>query len=105
MSNLAIIGDSTSVMGFRPLGLDIYAFKDGEELRQAFPEILASDHDIIFITEKFYEAVTDLVRPLKDAQLPAVVPIPGVSGPIGLGRREIDALIEMAVGMQVKTKS
>jgi V/A-type H+/Na+-transporting ATPase subunit F len=103
MSNMAIVGDSTSVMGFRPLGIDIYAFAEAESMREAFPGILAGGHDIIFITEEFYEAVSDLAAPLKEAPLPAIVPIPGVSGSMGLGRRKIDALIEMAVGVQVKT--
>ena len=102
MSNLAVIGDSTSVMGFRALGVDVYAFDDVEEMRSAFPEILRGDRAVIFITEVFYEAVGDMVGTVKDAIKPAVVPIPGVSGSTGAARRGIDKLIEMAVGVQIK---
>ena len=102
MSKLAVIGDSTSVLGFRPLGIDAFVFTDGDSLASALPDILAGDYGVIFITEPLYEGVAAQLNTVIGAVAPAVLPIPGVAGPTGAGRRELDRLIELAVGAAIE---
>lgn len=102
MSNLAVIGDSTSVLGFRPLGIDTFVFADADSLALSLADILAGNYAVIFITEPLYEGVAEILDESKAATTPAVLPIPGVAGPTGAGRRELDKLIETAVGAAIK---
>lgn len=102
MSKLAVIGDSTSVLGFRPLGIDAFVFADGDSLMSALPEILTGDYGVIFITEPLYEAAGAVLDEVMRAIAPAVLPIPGVAGPTGAGRRELERMIELAVGTAIK---
>lgn len=98
MSNVAVVGDSTTVLAFRPLGVDVYAFDVPEDIFEEWPGILARDYAIIIMTEPIFVAAESLVKPLERATAPAVLPVPSVSGTTGLGQERMRKLVEMVVG-------
>ncbi len=101
MSNIAFIGDSTSALGWMPLGVDILSFNDPADLAAAMPEIAGAGYAVIFITEPLYDAVEPDLAELVEAPTPAVVPVPGAGEGTGAGRRGIEKLIEAAVGARL----
>ena len=104
MSKMAVIGDSTSVLGFKPIGVATYSIDDPAEVADIWPSVLAADYAIIFMTEPVFEAAQALIKQIEAKPTPAVTAIPSTAGSIGAGRRYIKALVERAVGASVKTK-
>ena len=104
MSKMAVLGDSTSVLGFKPIGIATYALDDPAEVAEIWPAVLAGDYAIIFMTEPVFEAAQPLIKQIETRTTPAVTAIPSTAGSIGAGRRYIKALVERAIGASIKTK-
>ena len=101
MSNIAFIGDSTSALGWMPLGVDILSLSDPADLMAAISEIAGAGYAVIFITEPLYDAVAPDLAELGEALTPALVPVPGAGKGTGAGQRAIEQLIEAAVGARL----
>jgi len=98
MSNIAVVGDSTTALAFRSLGIDAYSFDEPEAVIDYWPRIVERGYAVIIMTEPIIAAAEALVSPLAIEVLPAVVPIPSVAGSTGWGREQIDKLVEMVIG-------
>lgn len=105
MPKAAIIGDKTSVLGFKALGLDSYALIKPEDGRDIWPKIKEQGYSVIFITEPVYEAMEDLLKEVSGQIKPAVTIIPAVAGGKGLGMEKIRRIVEKAVGVDIFGKS
>ncbi len=101
MSKIAVVGDRTSVIGFRGLGFDTYDVDEPAKVRELWPKILTEDYDVIFVTEAVYVAVPDLVFELSEEARPAVTVIPAASGGTGAGSEKIKRIVEKAIGSDV----
>ena len=75
MYKIAVMGDRDSVSGFASLGLEIFPEEDAE-----------------------LEAEIDQYRHMP---VPAIIPIPGVTGNTGLGLRSVSKSVEKAVGSDI----
>ncbi len=104
MSKLAVIGDSTSVLGFKPIGAETYALDDPADVADLWPDVLGADYAVIFMSEPVFEAALPLIREIETRTTPAVTAIPSTAGAVGAGGRYIRALVERAIGASIKTK-
>jgi V/A-type H+/Na+-transporting ATPase subunit F len=104
MPKIAVVGDSTSIMGFKPLGLDTYALDTVDEIDALWPEVLKGDYAIILMTEPVFGQAQPLLRQLETRVTPAVIAIPSTAGATGAARRYIQGLMERAIGASIKTK-
>ena len=104
MSKMAVVGDSTSVLGFAPIGVDTYRLDEPEEIADIWPAVMAADYAIILMTEPVFAAARMLLKEIETRPTPAVVAIPSTTGSTGVGRRYILDLMERAVGASVKAK-
>jgi len=98
---IAIVGDATSVAGFRPLGFAVFAMERPEDARDAWPEVLRGDFGAVFVTEPVYAVIGDLVAELADSPVPAVTVIPAAGSAGGVGAAKLDRAIERALGTSV----
>lgn len=98
---VAVVGDRTSVSGFRPLGFAVFALGDPVDARGLWPELAGGDYGAVFVTEPVYEAVEDLLADLADQVLPAVTVIPGAGSEGGVGEKKLARAIERALGTTV----
>lgn len=98
---IAVMGDATSVAGFRPLGFVVYAVDRPEDAREHWPELVRGEFGAIFVTEPVYAAIADLVAEIADSPIPAVTVIPAVGSPGGVGAAKLDRAIERALGTSV----
>ncbi len=101
MARIAIIGDSTSVAGFRPLGLATFAVTTAEQMNAAWDEVVSGSYAVVFVTEPVFSELESRIAELRDAPVPAVTVIPGVGSPGGVGRAKIERAIERALGTSV----
>ena len=73
-----------------------------EEARKTLHR-LARDGEtaIIYLTEQFAEQMQDEVKKYKDMVTPAIILIPGKSGSLGIGMKNITDSVERAVGADI----
>jgi len=98
---VAIVGDTTSVAGFGPLGLAVYAVEEPAQARELWSELTDGRYGVVFVTEQVYEAVSDLAAESADRPVPAVTVIPGAGSPGGVGREKLERAIVRALGTTV----
>ena len=98
---VAIVGDTTSVAGFGPLGVAVFPVEDPAGARDLWPELSGGEYGIVFVTEPVYAAIHDLAAEVADRAVPAVTVIPGVGSPGGVGREKLDRAIVRALGTTV----
>ena len=100
---VAVIGDRESVMGFRALGLDVFP-AEPETAEAAFDEALHREgqpYAIIYITEELIQPLQSRISAVKEAMVPAVIPIPSRNGTLGLGMNALTSAVERAVGANI----
>lgn len=98
---IGVLGEKDSVMGFLALGLEVCAVSELEEARKALHRMAKEDYAILYITEQLaLELQTDIAR-YRDALAPAIIPIPGKEGSLGLGMDQITQSVERAVGADI----
>lgn len=98
MARIAIVGDSTSVAGFRPLGFAVYPVERPDDARALWAELVGGEYGVVFVTEPVYAAVEDLAAEAIDRPIPAVTIIPGAGSSGGVGGAKISRAIERALG-------
>lgn len=100
MSRIAAMGEKTSVLGFKALGLDIYALAETDEAQKVWQELQERDYSVVFVTEQVYLRIEKEVEAIT-APTPVVVIIPGTTGSIGLAKARMKKIVERAVGVDI----
>jgi vacuolar-type H+-ATPase subunit F/Vma7 len=95
---VAVVGDATSVSGFRPLGFAVFPVEDPAAARPLWEELVGGRYAVVFVTEPVYEAVADLAETVADRPVPALTIIPGAGAYKGLGELKLRKAIERALG-------
>ena len=98
---VAVVGDATSVAGFRPLGFAVFPLAVPSAARGIWGELTGDEYAAVLVTEAVYAEIEDLIAAHADVPLPAVTVIPGAGSAGGMGQAKIDAAIERALGTKV----
>lgn len=98
---LAVVGDSTSVAGWAPLGFATFPVTVSAETRALWPELVGGRFAVVLLTEIAYEDVADLLAERVDEPLPVISVIPGAGGEGGRAGKRLDAAIERALGTKL----
>ena len=98
MGLIAVVGDTTSVAGFRPLGFAVFPLEEPQDARGLWGQLTGGAYSVVFVTEPVYSAIEDLAAQTADKPLPAVTVIPGVGSAGGVGEAKLARAIERALG-------
>ena len=101
MYKMAVIGDSDSIYGFASLGLTLFPCDDAHGASNALREFAKNGYGVIYITEKLFEQITEDIEHYRDMPLPAIIPIPGITGNTGVGMKNVSVSVERAVGSDI----
>jgi V/A-type H+-transporting ATPase subunit F len=101
MYKIGVIGDKQSVLGFKAVGLNVFDCANKDEAKSKLKSIADEDFAIIYITENFYDELKDTIYEYNEKRLPAIIPIPGMSGTTGIGIANIKKAVEKAVGADI----
>ena len=104
MLKIAVIGGADTVIGFKALGLDVFAASTQEEAREAMRRVTRESEDqyaIIYVEENLAGYLEHEIARYKDVPSPAIILIPGREGPLGLGQSALKAAVEKAVGTDI----
>ena len=98
---MAVMGDTESIKGFAAVGLDISPCDDPQEAVRRFRSLTGGEYGVIYITEAIFSLLDKEIRKLDEQPLPAVIPIPGLTGDTGIGVRRLSESVERAVGSDI----
>lgn len=101
MNKIGVIGDRDSVIGFRALSMTVLEAADPEEALRHLHNLVEESYAVIFITEILAEANQEYLQLLRSQKLPAIIPIPSLTGTTGLGMRQVRESVRRAVGMDL----
>jgi len=101
MYKVAVMGDRDSIYGFAAIGLDTYPVTDTEEAAKMLKELADSQYAVIYITENLQSVLESEIDKYTSERLPAIIPIPGVSGNTGMGMRNVKKSVERAIGSDI----
>ena len=100
-TKIAVIGDIGSVQGFKAVGFDVFEAEKDASIAELVNDLAKSEYGIIFVTEELIAVNMDVVEKYKDDMLPAIIPIPGRNGSLGIGMANIHKNVERAVGADI----
>ena len=101
MYKLGVIGDKNSIQGFLALGLDIFPAYSADEICENIEKCAKDGYGIIYITEQALALAGDTADKYNDMQTPAIIPIPGTAGTLGIGMSNVKKCVERAVGSDI----
>ena len=101
MYKIAVMGDRESALGFMALGFSVFVVTEKEAAVMLDKLACSNEYAVIFITEALMLNIQDTVDKYKDDAVPAILPIPGREGPLGLGMRNVKKSVERAVGADI----
>jgi len=98
---VAMIGEASSVVGFRALGVDAFEVAKPEDAPGVWESLDPERYAVIFVTDDLAEVLAPYIEPLAGMTLPVVTMIPPVSGGTGASLEQLRALVEKAVGIDL----
>ncbi len=101
MYKVAVLGDRDSIYGFAALGLETFPVEDREEAAKVLKTLAEGQYAVIYITEALQAELETEIDQYIINYLPAIIPIPGVSGNTGKGMRNVKKSVERAVGSDI----
>lgn len=101
MYKIAVMGDRESVLAFMALGFSVFAVSGKEAAEKTLLALARGGYAVIYITESVMQQIQETVDMYKDSAIPAIIPIPGKEGLLGLGMRNVKLSVERAVGADI----
>lgn len=101
MYKICAMGDKDSIYGFSSIGLDIFPETDQLEAVKTLRRIIDAGYAVIYITESLAVQIEGEIEKYKSEAVPAIIPIPGVSGNNGIGMKNVSRFVEKAVGSDI----
>lgn len=95
---ICVIGDYDSICGFSALGINIFEATEKEDVEKYIKDLALSDYAIILITENAAFQASGEIDKFKNKKVPAIIPIPSVTGSYGMGIEALRTAVEKAVG-------
>ena len=82
---IAVIGDPSSVMIFKAVGFDVFYEEEQEQIERRIHHLADEGYAVIYITEALAAELEHELDHFRLQPLPAIIPIPGVTGNTGMG--------------------
>lgn len=99
---IAVVGDYDSILGFKAVGLDVCPANGAEEVKVTLKRLMNDGETaIIYITEQAALFAEEEIASCRDRLVPALIPIPGREGSLGIGKQRVKSSIERAVGADI----
>lgn len=101
MYRIAVIGDRDSIYGFAAAGAEVFPVIDTSQAVKKIASLVEEHYVVIYIVESLYCEIADQLQEYEEKTLPAIIPIPGVTGNNGLGIAQVKKFVERAVGADI----
>ena len=100
-SKIAVVGEKASVMGFRAVGFEVVEADSAQDIEAAVDKMVKEEYGVVFLTEQALQKASALLEKHKNTRIPAIIPIPGRDGSLGIGMENLHKSVERAVGADI----
>jgi V/A-type H+-transporting ATPase subunit F len=101
MSDIAMIGDRDSILGFKALGVNIFPVTNKAESVDALGEVIKQGYKVAFITEQMAPSPEIIADIIGDRTFPVVTMVPSNRGSTGLAMKRLQTLVRKAAGADI----
>jgi vacuolar-type H+-ATPase subunit F/Vma7 len=101
MSKIAIVGDRDQILAFSALGLSTFPVSDEPEALSKTQELAEEGYAVILVQERFFAALSDLLKKYSGQVTPCIAAIPGSTGSQGLALHALREIVKKAVGADI----
>jgi vacuolar-type H+-ATPase subunit F/Vma7 len=105
MENLKVgmLGDWSSTMGFKAVGLQIHAASSKDEIVRLWEAMRGESYAIVIMTEPVFEALLEMEEDFPPREgLPVVLAVPAASGSTGIASSMVRERVIKALGSVVE---
>lgn len=96
---IAFVGSEDLVFPFKSLGAEIIPV-EGKDIEDIKKEIEKSKYAVVFVFEDIFKKLEESTDITERTDI-NIVPIPGLKGSKGYGKRRIAEMVKKAVGMEI----
>ncbi len=97
---IAIIGEKDTILGFKPLGIEIYPVTDSKGAEERLKSLAQNrDYATIYITESLSSQIKESITDL--SKFSNIVVIPAKGEALGLARERLKKISEKALGTDI----
>jgi len=104
MYKIGVIGDKDSVLGFKAVGMNVFPVTASSEAEEALDKMAKENFAVIYITEQVAKNIMPAIDKYRNSKIPAIIPIPGNQGTLGIGIASVKKSVEQAVGEDILFK-
>ncbi len=101
MYRVGVIGDKDSVLGFTAIGFEAFPVENAEQAEKLLRELAEKDFAVLYVTEQVAASLESVLALYRNRRFPAIIPIPGVRGGLGIGMAGVRRSVEKAVGADI----
>jgi V/A-type H+-transporting ATPase subunit F len=101
MYKIGVIGDKDSILGFKAIGMSVFPVTTSNEAEEILDKLAREEYAVIYITEQFAKDIVSTIDKYSDDRFPAIIPIPGNQGSLGIGMMGVKKNVERAVGADI----
>lgn len=103
---VAIIGNENIVLPLKSIGVEIINIKNKEEGQNFFRRLSNENNEygIIFVTSDWHEILETEITKFKNKPLPAIISLPSPTEKQGQTLKNLEKLIERAIGSKLTIK-
>ena len=101
MHKIAVMGDRDSIYGFAALGMEPFPITDPTEATKQLHRMAEGNYAVIYMTEALGSQLQKELDRYREAELPAIILIPGTSGNTGVGMEQVRTSVIQAVGSDI----
>jgi len=101
MSEIAMVGDRDSILGFKALGVSIFPAETKDEVISILRNLIQQEFKIAFITEQVAPDAETITNEMSGRTMPVIMMIPSNRGSMGLGMQRMQELVRKAAGADI----
>jgi len=101
MYKIGVIGEKDAVMGFIALGFSVFPVENREQAAAVLSDLAEERYAVIYITEQTAANIESEINQYRERRFPAIIPIPGIQGSLGIGMNGVKKCVEKAVGADI----
>lgn len=101
MSDIAMMGDKDSILGFKALGVSIFSVTNKADSIEKLREIINQEYKVVFITEQMAPSPDEIESLIGERTFPVVTMVPSNRGSTGLAMKRLQTLVRKAAGADV----
>ncbi len=102
--SIAVVGDRASIIIFNTAGVTVKAVDSVASAQTAVRELASDGYKIIYVSERYTDAISDLMEKYREYAYPAIIPIPDAMGSTGYGTKKVIYNMEKAIGTNIFDK-